>query len=681
LRALAVGAVLLYHAGMPWMPGGFLGVELFFVLSGYLITSLLLEEWVAEGRIDLGAFWLRRARRLLPALFLLLAVTLVFAILFMPDEVAGLRGDTLAASTYVTNWYLAFNQQSYFELVGRPSLLQHLWSLAVEEQFYLLWPLLFIGGMRLLRTRHSMRIATLAGAVASTLLMLALYNPDADPSRIYYGTDTRAAGLLIGCTLAFGMSLSRSPSRRAGKIGPPWVDVLGLGSLGTLVWLLVNLDEGQPFLYQGGFAAIALSTAGVIWAIANPNARVISRILGLGILRWIGMRSYGIYLWHWPVFMVTRPELDVTFDGVPLLALRLGTTVALAAISYHFVETPIRSGALGRYWRALREAQGVQLIRLSARLGIASAVSGLLAVVLGTALVSARPPATPDYLLELESIATALPEAAAETPIADSPATPVLFIQPVAASPTSEATSTRLIPDTATPSPTAFIPGMPACPDHSINPADQTATQVAQSPGITTPTSTSVPAVTKAPAATNTPKPPATPTVIPATSKPIATPGKFTGRVLAIGDSVMLSGAKELKKAIPRIEIDATVSRQLAAGITALKARRAAGTLGDVIVIHLGSNGTFSAKNFDQIMEVLADVPKVVFVNVKVPRSWERTNNAVIAAGVARYPNTVLVDWKAASNGHPELFAKDGFHLTSKGAVLYTSLIVESLNK
>jgi len=660
------------------MPGGFLGVELFFVLSGYLITSLLLGEWVSEGKIDLGAFWLRRARRLLPALFLLLAVTLIFAIFFMPDEVAGLRGDTLAASTYVTNWYLAFNQQSYFELVGRPSLLQHLWSLAVEEQFYLLWPLLFIGGMRLLRTRQSMRIATLAGAVASTLLMLALYNPDADPSRIYYGTDTRAAGLLIGCTLAFGMSLSRSPSRRAGKIQSPWVDVIGLGSLGALVWLLVNLDEAQPFLYQGGFAAIALSTAGVIWAIANPNARVIPRILGLGILRWIGMRSYGIYLWHWPVFMVTRPELDVTFDGVPLLALRLGVTVALAAISYHFVETPIRAGALGRYWRALREAQGVQLIRLSARLGIASALSGVLAVVLGTALVSARPPATPDYLLELESIATILPEAAVGTPIDDIPATPVVL---VASSATVEATSTRLILDTVTPSPTAFIPGMPVCPDHSINPADQTATQVAQSAGATIPTSTSVPVATQPPAATNTPKPPATPRVIPATSKPIATPGKFTDRVLAMGDSVMLSGAKELKKAIPKIEIDATVSRQLAAGITALKARRTAGTLGDVIVIHLGSNGTFSAKNFDQIMEVLADVPKVIFVNVKVPRSWERTNNAVIAAGVARYPNTLLVDWKAASNGHPELFAKDGFHLTPKGAVLYTSLIVESLNK
>ncbi|HKP52877.1 MAG TPA: acyltransferase family protein [Chloroflexia bacterium] len=667
LRALAVSSVLLYHAGITWMPGGFLGVELFFVLSGYLITSLLLAEWLSGGKIDLGAFWLRRARRLLPALFLLLAVTLIFAIFFLPDEVAELRGDTLAASTYVTNWYMVFNQQSYFELVGRPSLLQHLWSLAVEEQFYLLWPLLFIGGMRLLQTRSAMRIATMAGAAASTLLMVALYNPDADPSRVYYGTDTRAAGLLIGCTLAFGMSLSRSPSRRAGKVQAPWVDLIGLGSLGTLLWLLVNLDEGQPFLYQGGFAAIALSTAGVIWAIANPNARVIPRILGLGILRWIGMRSYGIYLWHWPVFMVTRPELDLALDGAPLLALRLGITVVLAAISYHFVETPIRSGSLGRYWRAVQEARGVQLIRLSARLGVASALSGALAVMLGTALVSARPPAPPDYLLELETIATVLPDTPLETPLPDITATPVVFIQPS--------------PDVFTPSPTPFIPASPTLSSSTINPVEQTATQVAQSPVAITPTSTAIPAKPPIATYTATLTPPAPPTEIPATTMPIPTPGTFTGTVVAIGDSVMLSGAKVLKKSIPNIDLDASVSRQLPSGISALKARRDAGKLGDVVVIHLGSNGTFTARQFDQMMEVLAGVPRVIFVNVKVPRSWERTNNAAIAAGVQRYPNAILVDWKAASNGHSELFAKDGFHLTPKGAALYTSLIVDSLKK
>ncbi|HET6312879.1 MAG TPA: acyltransferase, partial [Chloroflexia bacterium] len=151
LRAIAVTGVLLYHAGMLWLPGGFLGVEVFFVISGYLITSLLLSEWQRHGRVNLLAFWLRRARRLLPALFLLIVSTLTFAVLFLPEEVAGLRGDAVAATGYVTNWYLIFNQQSYFETMGRPSLLQHLWSLAVEEQFYLLWPLLFVGGIRILR--------------------------------------------------------------------------------------------------------------------------------------------------------------------------------------------------------------------------------------------------------------------------------------------------------------------------------------------------------------------------------------------------------------------------------------------------------------------------------------------------------------------------------------------------
>ncbi|HEY0070789.1 MAG TPA: acyltransferase, partial [Chloroflexia bacterium] len=163
LRAIAVAGVLLYHAGMLWLPGGFLGVEVFFVISGYLITSLLLSEWQRHGRTNLPAFWLRRARRLLPALFLVIAVTLTFSVLFLPEEVAGLREDALAATGYVTNWYLVFNQQSYFETMGRPSLLQHLWSLAVEEQFYLLWPLLFVGGMRFLR-RGALLLGALAGA-------------------------------------------------------------------------------------------------------------------------------------------------------------------------------------------------------------------------------------------------------------------------------------------------------------------------------------------------------------------------------------------------------------------------------------------------------------------------------------------------------------------------------------
>src|SRR5918997_2255708 len=205
LRALAVVAVLLYHAGLPWIPGGFLGVEVFFVISGYLITSLLLVEWHGRGRVDLKAFWFGRARRLLPALYLVLAVTLAFAVLFLPDEVARLRGDAIAALGYVTNWYLVFGQESYFEAIGRPSLLKHLWSLAVEEQFYLLWPPVLALGLGVGATRWRERrvmLVALAGASVSVLLMATLYRPEVDPSRLYFGTDTPAAGLLIGAALA-----------------------------------------------------------------------------------------------------------------------------------------------------------------------------------------------------------------------------------------------------------------------------------------------------------------------------------------------------------------------------------------------------------------------------------------------------------------------------------------------
>src|SRR5215211_896558 len=375
LRALAVIAVLLYHADLTWIPGGFLGVEVFFVISGYLITALLLAEWRQRGRIDLKTFWLRRARRLLPALYVLLVVSLAFAVVFLPGEVAGLRGDVIAAFGYVTNWYLIFGQESYFEAVGRPSLLQHLWSLAVEEQFYLIWPpILALGlciGATRLRRRRMLGVA-IFGAVASAMAMALLYTPGADPSRIYYGTDTRATGLLCGAALAFLWSPGDKyrPSearhyrlelggrgrfrRRWGWTAPLLLDIVGFAALGALVWFFIHLGEFTPILYEGGFALVALATVATIMAVVHPYSLIGARVLGSAPLRWIGVRSYGIYLWHWPVFMVTRPDLDVPFDGLPLLALRLSVTVVLADLSYRFVETPIRRGALGRAWKTLR---------------------------------------------------------------------------------------------------------------------------------------------------------------------------------------------------------------------------------------------------------------------------------------------------------------------------------------
>ena len=643
LRALAVIAVLLYHAELTWIPGGFLGVEVFFVISGYLITALLLAEWRQRGRIDLKAFWLRRARRLLPALYLTLVVTLAVAVVFLPGEVAGLRSDAIAAFGYVTNWYLVFGHESYFEAVGRPSLLRHLWSLAVEEQFYVLWPLLFAAGVSVgaLRwRRRRMLLIALLGSAASAVLMAILYVPEVDPSRIYYGTDTRAAGLLIGAALAFVWAPWRDSAndsstaarlglsqhtwrerlrRRWGWTAPVVLDVAGFAALGGLVWLCLRLGEFEPFLYRGGFAAVALATAVVIMAVANPNTRLGADLLAWGPLRWIGLRSYGIYLWHWPVFMVTRPQLDVSFDGLPLLALRLAATVLLADLSYRYVETPIRTGALGRAWTRLHRARGFQRWDLGVRW--AGAVVPVLAfcVVLSVAVAQANPPDPPSYLSSMKAIHTKAPDKEAFKAEAPDPA------------PTTGTQARDTEPKTDT-SAQADLP-------QRTGTAKRTA-----------PTSS-------------------------------ATTGAPVGPVSSIGDSVLLGSVPQLDQTIGNLTVvDAQVGLQVSAAIDILRYRRDMGQLREVVVVHLGNNGTFTAEQFDEIMRVLTGVRRVVFVNVKVPRPWEQPNNAVLADGVQRYPNAVLVDWYSASVNRPELFAEDGFHLQISGQRVYANLIAAHLN-
>src|SRR5215204_2823680 len=638
LRALAVVAVLLYHADVAWAPGGFLGVDVFFVISGYLITSLLLAEWAARGRVDLKAFWLGRARRLLPALFVVVGATLAFAVAFLPGEVAGLRKDALAAFGYVTNWYLIFEHESYFEAVGRPSLLRHLWSLAIEEQFYVLWPPLFALGMGVGAVgfrRRRLIFLLLAGAAASAALMAILYGPGVDPSRLHYGTDTRATGLLVGAALAFlwvpasgsrPVARRRQTSRRVQRLRRRWgwtapvlLDVAGLAALGGLVLSCLWLDEYRPFLYRGGYALVALATAAVIAALVHPGTRLAASPLGWGPVRWVGVRSYGIYLWHWPVFMVSRPRLDVPLDGLPLLALRLSATVVLAALSYRYVEEPIRGGALGRAFKALREARGPRRWRLGARWAGAIVPAATLCVVLGVAVGGAEPPAPPSYLASMKTIHTGA-ETAAPRPEAPKPEAP---------KPESPETQAP-----ATPEPREEDP--PAIEASASRAEEETPREAAPA------------AVEPAPA----------------------------GQVSAIGDSVMLGSAGNLTKRIESLDVmDAEVGMQVSYAIEILRWRRDAGQLGDVVVVHLGNNGTFTARQFDEMMDVLGDERRVVFVNVKVPLPWEGPNNEVISEGVARYPNTVLADWYSASAYHPEFFVEDGVHLQAQGQRVYADVI------
>lgn len=337
MRALAVLSVLFYHADVAFLSGGFLGVELFFVVSGYLITSLLLHERAEHGRTDLMGFWRRRARRLLPALWTVLGVVPAYAALALPEELFGLREDELSAFFYVTNWQLIFSGQSYFEQVGRPPLLTHLWSLAVEEQFYIVWPLVFTWGLVKLSRRA--RVLLLGAAcLASAAWMLHLVDPQRDPSRVYYGSDTRAFGILFGATLA--CALFQNPlAPRLRKL----LAHTSLPALLALVGLCVGLDELTPWLYPGGLLAVDAASVLLIAAVTETPHSGVGRALSVAPLRALGQRSYSLYLWHWPVFAVTRPGLDQALEGVPLLLMRLGVTFALAEASYRWIERPLRT--------------------------------------------------------------------------------------------------------------------------------------------------------------------------------------------------------------------------------------------------------------------------------------------------------------------------------------------------
>lgn len=352
LRAVAVLGVVAYHLGLTVFPGGFLGVSVFFTLSGYLISDLILSR-SAAGEFTLKSFWQARARRLLPAMFLMLVALMAWVTLVGPAQGEDFRAASLTSALYVNNWWQVAREVSYFAQFQSPGVLNHLWSLAVEEQFYIVWPLVLLVLARYVRERDNgplrprLAVSILGLAFASCILMAVLFDPSKDPTRVYYGTDTRAAELLVGAALAAVWPSARLRSAiRSGARNA--VDALGAVGLLVIVVMFLTVHDRTSFLYRGGFALLSLAVACVVACVAHPASRL-APLLGTKPMQWVGARSYGIYLWHFPVIVLSTPSAG-SGPHIIRTPLQLLVSFCLASLSWRFLEDPIRHGALGRAW-------------------------------------------------------------------------------------------------------------------------------------------------------------------------------------------------------------------------------------------------------------------------------------------------------------------------------------------
>ena len=387
LRAVAVIAVMLYHLGFSWIPGGFLGVDLFFVISGYVITRLLLDSIQRSGGLDLRAFYKARIRRLFPPLVFMIFVTIIYISIWAPETMRRFVSDSPFALFGGMNWWLVFRQTDYFDTISRPPLLQHTWSLGVEAQFYLIWPLILLLVLRQFGKAKIPGAALFIAAISGIALLLVSYEVDAanvsQVSHVYFGTDTHSIGLFLGAALAVSwipQNLQEQVNRRA----QDFIDGIGVIGFVGLLGTFFLINENDPTLYKLAFPLAGLFGCAILTSIVHPASRF-APILSSKIAVWIGERSYAIYLWHWVVFQVTRPAVDLEGSPWALYALRILVVFALADISLRLVELPVRSGLVEYWFKGMKyRTKNVQRRQKSV------VVASVLLLILGTSYISAN---------------------------------------------------------------------------------------------------------------------------------------------------------------------------------------------------------------------------------------------------------------------------------------------------
>lgn len=628
LRTLAVVAVVLYHLNLTWAQGGLLGVTIFFVLSGYLITRLLLNEVAKTGRIDLKSFWIRRIRRLVPAVVTTVVVTCALCTIFNHVMLTKMRPDILPSLLFFNNWWQIAQNVSYFNALGDPSPLTHFWSLAIEEQFYLIWPPLLFAMVSMHVSKPNTRRVVLGLAAVSALAMMALYNPAADPSRVYYGTDTRVFSLLLGAWMAFIPDRDLAPVRLAHRLGldrlvraakrgkldknaksghdektdsaaetapaqpsalvrfwssPASIDVLGVVGLVGLAAMVALTNGYTAFQYRGGTLLCSILTLMVIAACVQPQGMV-ARALSAEPLVWAGKRSYSIYLWHYPLLLLMNPVANINDTPWWQYILQVLLVVAVAECSYRFIETPFRKGAFGRTVAEFRDGTTTPANWARAHIPVCATCGIVLVIALGGLIF------------------------VPETSALSGEGAEVLNKEAKNTAPTDQQAADGTDKDND------------GFPDGSYD-------------------------------------------------------------LLMIGDSVSLRAVDSFDGVFPHSHIDAEKGRQFDAGRATFEGYLQQNLAGKIVVFALGTNGLVTDDQIDAIMADAGDKRIVVFVNTRSPQPWVGSTNQAIADAATRYKNVRVVDWYGYSANRNDLFDGDGTHLSTTGVTEYLNLIHDAVKK
>ena len=598
LRALAVLAVIIYHVDVNYLPGGFLGVDLFFVLSGYLISSLIIKEYKKTGSVNLYNFYIRRARRLLPAVYFMITIGLVVMVLFNEVLLRKSHLDAIFGYIYSSNWWYIFHKLDYFDSFGAQSPFKHLWSLAIEEQFYMIFPLLFLLVNRKKKSKDGTYklnknfLYVVLGLIIVSLIAHILLFDINNISRIYFGTDTRAFSLLVGVVGAILYPMERLHAKVTLQQNMVY-SVVSLVSIATLITVMIYTSEYNTWLYRGGFLLVAI--LGLIVIISSGKQHTLmSRLLSFKPVVFIGKISYSLYLWHFPVLVLTTPVSEIGNPNIIFVILRVILTFALATVSYVFVETPIRKLGFKNYINIIFK----KLKKRSRRsrkvyAGIVSLVS-------------------------------------------------ILFLMGIFG---------KSVPFIST----AFVKEMEANKETQfVNNGNNKDNNQEKSSDSNKDNKDS--------------------------KEDKKNSDKKYSSVLVMGDSLTVDIGEKFQELYPGAVIDGKIGRQLYVAVEEAKSYSKYNNENSAIIFQLGTNGPFTESQIEELVKEF-DKADIYFVNIKVPRAWEKTVNAALKQAQEKYPNVNIIDWYSVANSSKDLFEPDRVHLNPNGIVEMTTLIKKNLKR